>query len=126
MLARIQPVTYSELRPYLFEDSGWIPRATMEYASQPNQRLYLTKSAQLSYEEELRLVIPANVKEGESARFFEPASAVHPGIFLQADGAAAGPEAKCRLLDFLGSETSSPCESHTAFQSQMYVRISQT
>jgi hypothetical protein len=69
MLAKIEPVTYGDERPFLLDEPGLMSSPTLESSSKSNRRVYLTKSKEWSYEEELRLVIPAEVKPGEPASF---------------------------------------------------------
>jgi hypothetical protein len=71
-LRLIKPVVYSTDRPFLF-DEGPKMLPTMASITSPaalrpyTQRLLHTKSAEWSYEEELRLCIPEEVKDGERA-----------------------------------------------------------
>jgi hypothetical protein len=69
MLTQIVRVAYSDRRPFLLDDSNLLARPTAESAAAVNRRLYLTKSSEWSYEQELRLFIPGDVKAGQNATF---------------------------------------------------------
>lgn len=69
MLTQIEPVAYSDRRPSLLDDSNLLARPTPESAAAANRRLYLTKSSEWSYEQELRLFIPSEVQPGQNATF---------------------------------------------------------
>lgn len=69
ILTQIVPVAYSDRRPSLLDDSNLFSRPTPESAAAANRRLYLTKSSEWSYEQELRLFIPGDVKAGQNATF---------------------------------------------------------
>ena len=69
MLTQIAPVAYSDRRPSLLDDSNLLARPTPESAAAANRRLYLTKSSEWRYEQELRLFIPGDVKAGQDATF---------------------------------------------------------
>jgi hypothetical protein len=69
MLTQIVPVAYSDRRPSLLDDSNLLARPTPELAAAANRKLYLTKSSEWSYEQELRLFIPGDLKAGQNATF---------------------------------------------------------
>jgi len=69
MLTQIVPVAYSERRPSLLDDSKLLADPTPESAAAANRRLFLTKSSEWSYEQELRLFIPGDIEAGQSAAF---------------------------------------------------------
>jgi len=69
MLTQIEPVAYSERRPSLLDDSNLLARPTPESAAAANRRLFLTKSSEWSYEQELRLFIPGEIQPGQNATF---------------------------------------------------------
>jgi hypothetical protein len=72
-LRLLEPVTYSDVRPsfYKFVDSlvGDMPASTAETMRAFTQSLTAVKGTQWAYEEELRVVIPSFVPEGQSAMF---------------------------------------------------------
>jgi hypothetical protein len=69
MLAKIEPVMYSDEPPFLLDAPNLMSSPTLESSSKSNRRVYLTKSKEWSYEEELRLVIPADVQPGQPSSF---------------------------------------------------------
>ena len=69
MLTQILPVAYSDRRPSLLDESDLLARPTPESAASANRRLYLTKSSEWSYEQELRLYIPGDMEAGQNATF---------------------------------------------------------
>ena len=69
MLTQIVPVAYSDRRPSLLDDSNLLASPTPESAAAANRQLFLTKSSEWSYEQELRLFIPGEMQAGQNATF---------------------------------------------------------
>jgi hypothetical protein len=70
----MKPVNYEKERPYVVKTTEeWIrdlaEESNLGLAEKATQRLLHTKSSEWSYEEELRLAIPDEVKEGQTASF---------------------------------------------------------
>ena len=83
-LRLVEPVEYNCTRPYLFESiKKWLNNPaeehSMEAARKATQRLLHTKSQEWSYEEEVRLAIPDEVKPNETASFLE----FHPNELVE-------------------------------------------
>jgi len=73
-LRLMEPVRYSDERPYVIQDTNSEMKSEdsgLEKARKATQRLLHTKSTQWSYEEELRLAIPDQVKPDEVASFLK-------------------------------------------------------
>lgn len=75
-LRLLEPVTYSDIRPTFYNfDSDWdsdVDDATKQrIGASINKKIIYTKSSHWAYEEELRLAIPNEVKEGETASFIK-------------------------------------------------------
>jgi len=75
-LRLMEPVKYKDERPFLFESTAkWLNSAleeySMEIAREASHRLLHTKSSEWSYEKELRLAIPDEVKPGQVASFLK-------------------------------------------------------
>ena len=72
-LCLLEPVTYSDVRPSFYKPfdllAGNMPAPTPEAMRAFSRSLTAVKSTQWAYEEELRLVIPSYVPEGQSAVF---------------------------------------------------------
>ena len=76
MLMLLEPVIYSNERPAFYDPKlDWNPDADKEasriVSEQIIKRIHFTKSLHWSYEEELRFVIPDEVKQGEQASFLK-------------------------------------------------------
>ena len=75
-LRLLKPVIYTDQRPQFYEfDSHWksdVDQATRQrIGAKINTRMIYSKSKHWAYEEELRLDIPSEVKEGEPASFLK-------------------------------------------------------
>ena len=72
-LCLLEPVTYSDVRPSFYKPFdplvGNMPAPTIEAMRAFTRSLTAVKSMQWAYEEELRVVIPSYVSEGQSAVF---------------------------------------------------------
>jgi Protein of unknown function (DUF2971) len=73
-LRLLEPVTYSDIRPTFYDHDVDLTSTLDDAAKQRigaaiNQKIIYTKSSHWAYEEELRLQIPNEVKEGEEASY---------------------------------------------------------
>lgn len=72
-LCLLEPVTYSDVRPSFYKPFdplvGNMPAPTLEAMRAFTRSLTAVKSMQWAYEEELRVVIPSYVSEGQPAAF---------------------------------------------------------
>jgi hypothetical protein len=73
-LRLIRPVKYCTERPYLVDQpheqiAAGLGPTPLDAGKQLNERVLYTKSMEWSYEQELRLTFPEEIKEGQSATF---------------------------------------------------------
>lgn len=68
-LCLLEPVIYSDERPRFFQNAEDMPAPTPESMRAFTRSLTATKSTHWAYEEELRVVIPSYVPEGQPAVF---------------------------------------------------------
>ena len=73
-LRLIRPVRYSPERPNLLEPpqqqiAAGLPPTPFDAGKQINERVLYTKSTEWSYEQELRLTFPEEIRDGETATF---------------------------------------------------------